>query len=140
MRKYIITIITMFTVVAGCDYSDVTVSCDGANCWATAPSWDSWARAITSQQIADAEGSGALVPSPTVAGDQCWTVAGGESHACIVYVGTARLFGRPAAELPLGDPGLACHFKGAWEYNARAYGLCFGVMDGVAVQLDIDPF
>ena len=124
------------------DYDNIIVECvDATHCWATDPvTWDAWPAAVTTAQINAAVLAGAWIPTrTTVAGDKCWRVAGSDNHVCIVTLGTAKLMGRPTSEVSLQAAGNACWFEGAWEYNAEAYGYCFGVLDGVAIQLDIEP-
>lgn len=125
------------------EYDNIFVDCDDSDqCWAKDPGWDAWAGAIINDQIDKAVYDGVLIETrDVVAGDQCWELAGTDGHLCIVYLGSAKLVGRPASELLLSPAGQACSsFDGVWTEHAEGWGMCFGIVDGVAVQLDVDPF
>jgi len=124
------------------DYDSMLVDCDQyGQCWAIQPGgWDAWAAAITNVQIDDAVAAGVLVSTRTkIAGDQCWRIAGTDGHMCAVFLGTVKLIGRPESELVLTSPAQSCWFEGLWDYNRSGSGMCFGVIEGVAVQLSYAP-
>jgi hypothetical protein len=111
-----------------------TVMCEGSECWASDPSWTAEANAATAETIAAALDAGVWLPADLDVGDECWSLLGSDQHACIVDVCGEHLLGQPASEIPL-VPDIACDFIGAWESTAMAYDLCFGVTEGVAVEL-----
>lgn len=134
--------VAMLGLVSACDYDPVSTTCNPNTnrCWAHHPDWDAYAEAQTSANIQAAVNAGILVADPTKSnGDACWDVVGTDNHVCVVYVGGALLYGRPTNELPLSYPAQSCWFKGVWSYNRSANGQCYGVMDGVAFVLNIDP-
>jgi hypothetical protein len=109
-----------------------TLSCDGDECWASAPSWTAEARATVVDGIVT---PGIWVPIGDLGtGGECWELYGVGTHVCIVDTCGTNLLGVPIDELAL-DLGSECDFSGAWESTASAGGECFGVVDGVAIQL-----
>jgi hypothetical protein len=120
----------------GCGAESPVVECTDMNeCWASAPSWTAEAKAATAQTIGEALEAGVLLnPANLDVGDECWSLIGSDAHACIVDVCGEWLFGQPADELPL-EPSPSCDFVGVWESTWTAFDTCFGVIDGVAVEL-----
>jgi hypothetical protein len=114
-----------------CGTTPIVVCSDTNECWASEPSWTAEAMAMAIDAPFD---PGIWVPVNLGVGDQCWGLVGGDQHLCTVDICGEHLLGRPAAELPL-EPSQACDFTGAWESTAAAYDTCFGLIDGVAVEL-----
>jgi len=111
----------------------VTCTTEG-ECWASTPLWTAEAAVATAEMISTAEEQGLWLPSDLDVGDECWTLVGTDRHACTVGVCGQRLFGRPASELPL-EPNTECDFIGAWPSTGWAFDTCFGIVEGVAVEL-----
>jgi hypothetical protein len=117
-----------------CNMSAPTVTCADAECWAKSSSWTAEAAATTDGTMAPLLEGGIWVPANLGVGDECWTLFGTDRHVCIVDICGKHLLGQPADELPL-EPGPGCDYVGVWESTATAYDTCFGVIDGVAVEL-----
>ena len=141
MRAQLAALLTFVVLLlTACDYDYIETKCNPDNrCWAKSPAWDSSAQATTGTRIASAEQAGAWIPSPTTAGDDCWRLLGSDAHVCVVYLSQATLVGRPASELILTTAGPTCEFDGIWTSTAESLGLCFGLLDGVEIQLEINP-
>jgi hypothetical protein len=118
-----------------CEGAAPTVTCsEPSDCWASAPSWTAEARATTG------DGPGLIVPGiwvPVYLGidAECWELDGVGTHVCIVDVCGEHLLGTPAAEMALEQPGPECDFTGVWESTMQGGDQCFGLIDGVAVDL-----
>jgi hypothetical protein len=110
-----------------------TVDCSDGVCWASDPTWTAEARATEADGIVT---PGIWVPVNLGVGTECWELWGVGTHVCIAETCGARLLGTPADEMPL-EPDLSCDdFTGVWESTAKSDdGHCYGVFDGVAVEL-----
>jgi hypothetical protein len=116
-----------------CDGPAPALACsDIDGCWASEPSWTASARASDADIIVT---PGIWVPVELGVGSECWELWGVGTHACFVETCGVNLLGTPAAEMPLEPPGPACDFVGAWEATASIDDKCYGLLDGVAVEL-----
>ncbi len=124
-----------------CNDPPVINCTDINNCWASDPGWTAEAAGATAETIGAILQSGIWVPANLGVGEECWSLSAADRiNMCIVDVCGEHLLGQPAADLPLA-PSVDCEFVGAWESTAAAYNTCFGVLDGVAVELrDTHPF
>ncbi len=122
--------------IAPCENNTPVVTCSDANvCWAAENDWTAEARAIEQSIIDNAVDSGIWTPVNIGIGTECWELIGSDNHTCVVSICGAKLFGQPANEIPLEPAGSACDFTGVWESTAFALEKCFGLIDGVAVEL-----
>jgi hypothetical protein len=117
-----------------CGEAPTIVCTDEQSCWASDPGWTAEAAAATAQTVGAILQSGIWVPVNLGIGEECWALSGGDVRLCIVDICGEHLLGRPATDIPL-EPSVDCDFVGAWESTATAYDTCFGVIDGVAVEL-----
>jgi hypothetical protein len=118
----------------GCNMPTPTVMCTDTECWASDPGWTADAAATTDESMAPLLEAGIWVPVNLDVGDQCWNLHGTDRNVCIVDICGEHLLGQPADELPL-ELSPACDFVGVWESTWTAFDTCFGVIDGVAVEL-----
>ena len=143
MRHVIIRSLLAAAIGCGCVFDSdaaVYVECDeGAQCWTFVEGWADWAYTLTAERVAALEGTGAL--APIGGASECWQVASIALPICAVDVDGARVFGHPDE---IGqDHGIVlepsdCARPDPWDYTATGRGMCFGVIGGIAVQLDRD--
>jgi len=117
-----------------CPVPPVVTCTTEVECWASKPGWTAEAAVVIAEMVATAVESRAWIPSDVEVGDECWTLAGTDRHVCTVGVCGQRLLGQPASEIPL-EPDAECEFIGAWSSTGWAFDTCFGILDGVAVEL-----
>ncbi len=144
--KHAIRAVLSFALVLGCsapeDESLITRECDSAvRCWVLGPDWGSWGLSYESAHLDSLEASETVVQiSPAPAGDTCWR-AGDHLPLCEVEIDGALVHGFPVAmasdlyniDLTHG----VCNDTYPWDYVGFTRGTCYGVIDGVAVQLDL---
>ncbi len=119
----------------GCGMETPSIACSDGECWASAPSWTAEARATVVDHVIE---PGIWVPVNLGVGTECWELDGVGTHVCIVEVCGERLLGTPADEMALEPPGPECGFIGVWDSTGAVGGQCFGIVDGVAVELRSD--
>jgi hypothetical protein len=108
-----------------------TVACSDG-CWASSPTWTAEAEATVVNGIIE---PGVWVPVDLGLDAECWELDGVGTHVCVVDVCGVHLLGHPANEMAFDQPGSECDFTGVWSSTATAGGLCFGLVNGVAVEL-----
>lgn len=109
--------------------------CNYAGCWATHSEWTAEAHAVEQQTLDAAEMVGTWHPVDIGVGDACWELGGSGEHVCVSDVCGTLLIGRPADELDIEPSDGTCDFTGVWSSTATGFGVCFGIVDGIAVEL-----
>jgi len=139
IRTLLSTLLSTFMIACEMAENDgPTLNCDPDRvCWAHDDSWGADASAVDPEQLDEMEDSGVLEPAPEL--NSCWLIVGTDSHICVVEIDGVLLWGQPIQEMgPDAREAPSCgDIAGPWSRTFELDGICYGTINGIAIQLDI---